>query len=228
MNALLAASAAFFLLHMLPSTPLRPRLVAVLGQQAYLGAFSLAAAITLWWSIHAFWAVDPTGRFWAVPAWWLWIKAALILFAFILIVGGLLTPNPSVPGGDKVLARRDAAGGIFAITRHPFNWGVAIWAIAHLVSQATVRGFVFFGMFAAMALIGSWLQQRRKRAELSGWSSFEAKTSFLPFAAILQGRAALSLKAIGWWQIAVAAILWAAILHFHMRWFGAQPLPFLS
>ena len=50
----------------------------------------------------------------------------------------------------------------------------------------------------------------------------------MPFAAILDGRASLSLKAIGWWQIAVAAVLWAVILYFHMRWFGAQPLPFLS
>ena len=32
MNALLAASAAFFLLHMLPATPLRPRLIALAGE----------------------------------------------------------------------------------------------------------------------------------------------------------------------------------------------------
>ncbi len=47
-------------------------------------------------------------------------------------------------------------------------WGIAIWAVAHMVSQPSLRGFVFFGGFAATALIGSYVQQRRKRAQLAG------------------------------------------------------------
>ncbi len=226
MNALLVASSTFFLLHLLPATPLRGRLIALAGEGPYSGVFSLLSIILLWWMARAFEAMPFGGEFWAVPAWWLWLNAALILFALILVAGGLLTPNPSAPGGSKLIGRRDLAQGIFAITRHPVMWGIAIWAIAHAIGEATVRGFAFFGTFAATALIGSWLQQRRKRAEIPAWSGFEAKTPFLPFAAIIQGRAKLSLKAFGWWRIAIAAVVWVLILHFHFRLFGVQPLPF--
>ena len=104
-------------------------------------------------------------------------------------------------------------------------WGIAIWALTHLASQPNLRGLMFFGSFAATALLGSWLQQRRKRAGLPGWAAFEAKTSFWPFAAILEGRATLSLGAIGWWKAAAATAIWALLLYFHLSWFGAQPLP---
>lgn len=228
MNALLAASAAFFLLHLLPATPLRPRLIGVAGEPVYAAIFSVASAAAIWWMVSSFNATPFGDKLWVAPDAWQWLKAVLILFAYILIVGGVATPNPSAPGGDKVLEKGNAASGIYAITRHPVMWGIAIWAISHTISQPTLRGFVFFGGFAATALIGSYLQQRRKRKELAEWPVFEAKTSFVPFAAILDGRAALSLKAIRWWQIAIAVVLWAAILHFHLRWFGAQPLPLLS
>ena len=226
MNALLVASAAFFLLHMLPATPLRARFIALTGEPVYSAVFSLASVVAIWWLASSFNAAPYGAKLWTVPEWWLLLKAALILFASILVVAGFATPNPSAPGGAKVLEKGNAAGGIFAITRHPAMWGFAIWAIAHLISQGTVRGFAFFGCFAATALIGSWLQQRRKRAELAGWPAFEARTSFWPFAAIVEGRAKLSLQAIGWRRIAAAVILWAVILHAHAWLFGVQPLPF--
>src|SRR5262249_16836772 len=148
-------------------------------------------------------------KLWLVPDWWLWLNAVLILFALILAICGVLTPNPSSPGAEKLLTNVDAAGsGIFAMTRHPVMWGAAIWAIAHAISLATVRGILFFGAFAATALIGSWLQQRRKRADIPAWAAFEAKTSFFPFAAMLERRAQLSLHAIGWRRIAVAVLAW--------------------
>ena len=228
MNALLAAAAAFFLLHMMPATPLRGRLIALAGEGPYLGAFTVLAIATIWWLATTFGAAPPGQDYWTVPPWWLWLEAGLILFALILAVTGMLTPNPSSLGAAKVLENPNAADGIFAITRHPMMWGIAIWAIAHTISQATVRGFVFFGTFAATALIGSWLQQRRKRATLPAWAEFEAKTSFVPFAAILDGRAKLSLKAIGWVRIAIAVLVWALLLHFHVLLFGRQPLPIYS
>ena len=168
MNALLAASSAFFLLHMLPATPLRPRLIGVAGEFVYAAIFSIASAAAIWWMVSSFNAAPYGDKLWVAPAAWLWLKAALVLFAYILIVGGVATPNPSAPGGDKVLEKGNAASGIYAITRHPLMWGIAIWAIAHMISQPNLRGFVFFGGFAATALIGSYLQQRRKRAQLAG------------------------------------------------------------
>ena len=224
MGALIAAASWFFLLHMLPSTPLRPRAIAIAGEGAYTAIFSIVSLISFYWLIHQF-NVAPYGdKLWLAPEWWHWVQAVLILFSFILLFGGLLTPNPSTPIGAEALDNPKVADGIFAITRHPVMWGAGIWGITHLISQATWRGFLFFGAIAATALIGSWLQQIRKRDTVPGWAAFEAKTSFFPFAAILQGRARFSLKAIGWWKIALAVIAWAAVVHFHFWLFGAHPL----
>ncbi|MBT3071563.1 NnrU family protein [Rhodomicrobium sp. Az07] len=222
MNGLLAAASAFFILHLFPSTPLRRRSVAIAGEGAYTAIFSILSLATLWWAVTEFNAAVPGEKLWSMPAWWIWIAAILILFAYILIVGGLATPNPSSPGAEKVLEKGDAAGGIFAITRHPVMWGIAIWAFAHLLSQGTWRGVFFFGALAATALIGSWLQQRRKRATVPGWADFEAKTSFVPFAAMADGRAHLSFARLGWWRVAIGVALWAAAFHFH-SWFAGVP-----
>jgi uncharacterized membrane protein len=224
-DLLVVAAAAFFLLHVLPSTPVRARSVALAGEGVYLAVFSLLSLVTIWWLTKQFNAAPYGTKLWFAPSWWPWLQAALILFALILSVGGLTTPNPSSPGAGKLLESPHAAGGIFAITRHPVMWGAGIWALAHMVSVATPRGLWFFGAFAATALVGIWLQQKRKRATLPGWTAFEAKTSFFPFAAILDGRAKLSLKAIGWWRAAIALALWAAVLHYHFWLFGARPLP---
>ena len=226
MNALTFSALWFFVLHLLPSTPLRPRAVALAGEGIYVAAFSILSIAAAYWMTHQFNAAPYGDKLWFDPGWWPWVKAALILFAFILVFGGSLTPNPSAPGGASVLENPGAAGGIFAITRHPVMWGIAIWAVAHMVSLATWRGFAFFGALAATALIGSYAQQIRKSASIPAWSAFEAKTSFWPFVAILQGRAKLSLKAIGWWRIAIAVFAWAAALHFHTWLVSVNPLPY--
>jgi uncharacterized membrane protein len=114
-----------------------------------MAAFSFLSLIAIWWLFRAFEMAPYGDKFWAVPAWWLWVQAALVLFALILAFGGLFTPNPAAPGGAKLLENRNVAQGIFAITRHPVMWGTAIWAIAHMIGEATERGFAFFGAFAA-------------------------------------------------------------------------------
>ena len=225
MGALSVASVWFFILHTLPSTPIRARSIAIAGLGVYTAVFAILSLIAVVWMSMQFASAPYGEKLWFVPGWWPWAKAALMLFAFILVFGGTLTPNPSAPGAEKVLDDPNAARGVFAITRHPVMWGVAIWAITHLISQGTWRGIAFFGSFAATALIGSWLQQKRKRATIPAWARFEAKTSFFPFVAILQGRAKLRVKEIGWKSLAIAVIAWAAILHFHSWIFGFHALP---
>jgi uncharacterized membrane protein len=222
---LAVAAIWFFALHLLPSTPLRPRAVALAGEGVYAALFSILSLASVYWMTRQFNAAPYGDKLWLAPDWWLYVKAALILFAFILMFGGLLTPNPSAPGGEKFENAGRAARGIFAITRHPLMWGFAIWALAHIVSQGTWRGIAFFGCFAATALIGSWLQQKRKRLTVPGWAAFEAKTSYWPFLAIVSGRAHFSLGAIGLWRIAIALAAWAVALHFHFWLFHVNPLP---
>jgi uncharacterized membrane protein len=228
--AWLAIAGLIFLgIHVVPATRLRRETVAAIGEGPYIGIFSIVSLISAWWWIRAFTQAPLDAELWHYPAWWPWLKAVIMLFAFILAVAGMASPNPSVPKGGKLLERPGVAQGIFAITRHPLMWGFGLWGIAHLISQPDWRGFWFFGLFAITAIGGALLQDRRK-AETYGadWQRFAAKTSFVPFVAILQGRAHLSLSEIGWWRIGVAVLLWAAILHLHATLFGVAPLPGLA
>ncbi|MBN33412.1 MAG: hypothetical protein CMM46_01300 [Rhodospirillaceae bacterium] len=65
---------------------------------------------------------------------------ALVFF----VVCGNATPNPSSVGSEKALERENAAGGIFSITRHPLLWGIALWALAHLIANGDVASLLFF------------------------------------------------------------------------------------
>lgn len=222
---LTAAAAAFVVLHLFPSTPWRRIVTLRLGEGRYLALFSLISLAAFIWLVWAFTSTAYGDKMWDLPQAWLWLKAALILFAFVLVAAGYLTPNPSMPGAGKALSST-AAKGVFAITRHPLMWGIAIWAIAHMLSQATSRGILFFGSLAVVALLGAWLQERRKRNELGApWLDFERRTSFWPFAALIAGRARFSFADLGWWRVAVAVAAWAAVLHFHGYLFGSPPLP---
>jgi uncharacterized membrane protein len=226
MLSLAAAAGIFVLLHLFPSTPWRRAAVARIGEGAYLGVFSLLSIASIAWVATAFQNASYGDKLWVMPEAWLWIKAAVLLLALVLITAGYLTPNPSMVGSAKAVQRPDSANGIFAITRHPLMWGVGIWAGTHLLSQATWRGVIFFGGLAIVALLGSWLQERRKRKELgAAWAEFERRTSFVPFAALVEGRAKFSFAALGWWRVALAFLSWAALLHFHDLLFGVQPLP---
>jgi uncharacterized membrane protein len=229
MEFLALSGLLFLLIHILPSTPLRRSAINLIGEGAYLGVFSLLSVLSIWWWVQSFNATAYDAALWSYPAWWPWLKALLLLFAAVLLVGGFTAPNPSIPRGGALLGRSDLGQGVFAITRHPGMWGVGLWAIAHLISQPNWRGFWFFGLFAITAIGGSYLQEKRKERELGeGWARFEAKTSFVPFVAILQGRASLSLSSIGWWRIGVAVLIWAMLLHLHVWLFAVPPLPGLA
>jgi NnrU protein len=106
---------------MLPSTPLRPRAVAIAGEGAYTAIFSILSLIAIYWLWTQFNAAPYGDKLWLMPGWWRWVQAALVLFSFILMFGGLLTPNPSMPVGAQALKNPDVADGIFAITRAGCN-----------------------------------------------------------------------------------------------------------
>jgi uncharacterized membrane protein len=77
--ALTAATSWFFLLHVLPSTPLWPRAVSIVGKGAYTAVFSILSLIAIYWLTKQF-NVAPYGdKLWLVPDWWRWAQAALMV-----------------------------------------------------------------------------------------------------------------------------------------------------
>ncbi len=229
MMTLAIAGLVFLGIHIVPATPLRRTVVGAIGEGPYMGLFSLVSLIVIWVWVRAFNAAAPDPVLWAFPIWWPWLKALIILGAAVLFVGGLSSPNPTLPNKGALLERPGVAQGIFAVTRHPLMWSFGLWGIAHLISQPNWRGFWFFGLFALTAIGGAVLQEWRKSETYgASWDRFAAKTSFIPMLAVLQGRARLSIAEIGWWRIGVAVLLWAIMLHLHPWLFGAAPLPGLA
>ena len=120
-----------------------------------------------------------------------------------------------------------AAGpvGIQTITRHPANWGVALWAGAHLFPNGDLASVLFFGGLLALAILGSLhIDHRRSRSHPEQWAGFARQTSFVPLAAVIRGRCRLDLPGIGWRSL-VGLAAFGLALWGHAWMMGASPLP---
>lgn len=226
MTNLLLAAIAFLVLHAFPSTPGRAWAIKRLGEPAYLGLFSFVSVAVLAWMIWAYQSAPAAEPLWITGETWRWINAGLMLAPFILIVSAVAQPNPSAVRSEGALERPEPWRGIFAVTRHPLMWGIAIWALLHLITRPDLPGLVFFAALGGLALGGAALQDVRKRRELgAAWETFESHTSMIPFAAVAAGTARLSLKDVGLWRLLAAVFVWMAMLHFHTPLFGVPAIP---
>lgn len=216
---LIAASAYFLLIHFgVSGTRLRDTLIARLGAGPYRGAFALASLLGLAWMIYAYRHAP------AVPLWGLLLAFrpaayVLVFIAFLLVVIGIATPSPTRAGMESRLAQGpQAVRGIVRITRHPFLWGVALWALAHLVVDGDIASLILFGSLLVLALGGTAaIDAKRRRMFAEQWTAFADVTSAIPFAAIAAGRNQLrpALVEIGIWRAVAAAIVYAVSFYLH-------------
>jgi uncharacterized membrane protein len=230
MTLLIAAAAAFVLLHLLVSgTRLRATLTGTMGQGAYMGLFSLVSVGLLAWLGFAFAAARGGAAdtvYWNGTSATRAIQLVLQLIAFFVVVVGLATPNPTSVRQEGALERPDVAKGMLRVTRHPFLWGVAIWAAGHLLVNGDLAGIVLFGAMLVLAIAGTFSIDAKRRLALGPkWEAFADQTSNVPFAAIAAGRQSLRLAEIGWWRIALALIIWAAVFFGHRYAFGVSAAP---
>jgi len=222
---LVAASAFFLLIHFgVSGTRLRDALVARLGEGAYRGMFSLASAAGLVWMIYGY-RQAPTVDLWGHPA-GLRPAALVLVFVAVLFVGvGLATPSPMQVGKEAKLKQgADAARGMLRITRHPFLWGVGLWALVHLSVNGDLASLILFGSLLLLALGGTRsIDAKRRRLFGDDWAPFAQATSSVPFAAILGGRSSLgaAVAEIGVVRPLAAVVAYALIFYFHGRLFGA-------
>ncbi len=226
MVSLLGACAFFLAIHVVISgSPLRQTIVASIGEGPYLGFFSLLSLAGMVWLALAY-AHAPSVWLWTAPAALRWAAPPLLLIAFLFVVVGLTTPSPTATGGESNLDRDDAARGILRITRHPFLWGVALWAVTHAALNGDAASLALFGSLLVLALIGPLLIDAKRRRAFGGkWSRFAARTSNVPFAAIATGRNTLQLGELGTWRVLAAVALWAVMLSTHRLIFGVSALP---
>lgn len=214
--SLALATLAFVGSHLAMSHPLRLRMIGALGEAGFQGVYSIVSLLALIGMIWAYGDADPVPLGWIVaPNWWWPVASGLMLAACVLLVGSLIR-NPAFPhpGAGKRPVR--PATGVFAITRHPMNWAFILWALVHLSLWWSPRNLIVAGGIFVLAVAGSIGQDRKKRAALGeSWRQWEARTSFVPFAALVQGRAQWSAAAPGWIAGVGGLALWLAITSFH-------------
>jgi uncharacterized membrane protein len=136
-----------------------------------------------------------------------------MLIASVLLAGSLVG-NPAFPN-PNVQAAPGAARGVYAITRHPMLWAFAIWGIAHILVYPVAKTFIVAIAIIILSLVGAASQDRKKeRLQPQIWVAWERQTSFVPFAALLDGRARIG--GLGFIAIFGGLILWLGATWAHI------------
>lgn len=212
--SLALATFAFVGTHLAMSHPYRGRLIGQLGEAGFRLAYSIVAFATLGWMILAYRGADN------IPLWMapdsVWIAGSIVmLLASILLVGSFIG-NPAFPhpGAEKLTVK--PARGVFAVTRHPMNWSFALWALVHLSVYGSPRNLIVAAGILFLAVAGSIGQDRKKRAVIGPrWQDWERRTSFVPFAALIDGRAAWRSAVPGWIALGGGFLLWLLVTSLH-------------
>jgi uncharacterized membrane protein len=201
----------------------------MIGEGLYLGAFSLASLLVIVWFATAYNAAAVSAenrilydlgigvRHLAIP---------VVALAFLLGAQGLLAPNPAAVRQGSAAASEGTVRGVLRITRHPFLWGVMIWAAFHLAANGDLASVIFFGTFLLLAFVGTLLIDAKRRRKLGAvWQAYSYKTSNLPFAAALSGRNRLKISESFGSRFWIAGAIFVAVLFAHAWLFSASPFP---
>jgi uncharacterized membrane protein len=226
---LISAAAAFIAIHLMVSgTRVREAIVRAIGERPYLGLFSAASLAIIVWLVMAYNAAQPSAgnrslydlghvRDLGIP---------IVALAFLLGVQGLLIRNPTAVQQDAAVGKEGVVQGVLRITRHPFLWGVVLWSGFHLLANGDLASVIFFGTFLVVALPGTCSIDAKLRRRLGpAWEAFAAKTSNIPFAAVLAGRNTLNIGESLGWRFWLALLLFLIMLFAHPRLFSVSPLP---
>lgn len=224
MLSLALAGLLFIVIHIgVSGTRLRDSAIAAIGKGGYMAVYGVATIVLILWLAYAYNHADYV-PLWGQPNWWKLVADVLMLPAFVLVVVGLATPNPTAVAQERLAGQ--APRGIVRVTRHPFLMGVALWAFLHLVANGDLASVLFFGSFLVVSLAGApSIDAKRRRALGAEWDAFASRTSILPFGAIASGRNTLDLGEIGWWRIGLGVLAYALFIGGHVHIVGVSPFP---
>jgi len=221
MAMLALATAVFLATHYVASTPVRSVLVRGLGDKIYAGLYSLVALVTLVWMIWAY-TKAPLERIWYGDEFKAWMLLLMPL-SLVLLVCGLTVRNPTAVGQGTGLKTMSEPRGILRVTRHPLMWAISIWAFLHLVTRGDSASIIFFGGLLLLAVSGpvliDWRMDRNFGVD---WTRFAAKTSNIPFAAIIQGRNQFRFEEIGWLKVLGGIALYIVLIVLHPYVIGTR------
>lgn len=181
LTGLIAASVAFVGSHFAMSHPLRGAIVSIFGEKGFQVVYSVVSFATMGWMYLAFKAAPVSIPLWSGFDDISWsVGSVLALLAMVLLAGSFVG-NPAMPAPGAAEAARKEPQGAFRITRHPMMWGIALWAIAHMIAAPIARTLVVALAILILALVGAHFQDGKKEVQLGeAWAEWESKTSYWP------------------------------------------------
>ena len=213
------AYVVFFLSHSVPvRPPLRPWLQARLGASGFTMAYSALSLGVLAWLIGAA-GRAPHVTLWDWAPWQVHVPLIVMGPVCLILALSIARPNPFSFGGARNDQFDPARPGIVRLSRHPLLAALALWATAHVVPNGDLAHVILFGTFAAFAILGGRLIDRRKRREMGPeWQCLhEASKRASGLSLYMSGETAVRLVAgIG---------LYVLLLWLHPGLFGVSPLP---
>lgn len=212
------AFAAFFLTHSVPiRPPARPWLVARLGHAGFALGYSALSLGVLAWLIGAA-GRAPYLPIWPWAPWQNHVVLTVMLPVCLILALAIARPNPFSFGGVGNDRFNPARAGIVRVTRHPLLLALALWAGAHLLANGDLAHAILFGTFAAFAVLGMCMVDRRRQREMGAdWGRLHAATRAAPLRPASGGEA---LQRAG-----AGLVLYAGLLWLHPYVFGVSPLP---
>lgn len=214
-----AAYGVFFLSHSIPvRPPIKPWLQARLGPSGFTVAYSALSLAVLAWLIGAA-GRAPFVTMWDWAPWQVNVPLTIMAPVCLILALSIGRPNPFSFGGANNDRFNPARPGIVRWSRHPLLLALALWATAHVLPNGDLAHVILFGTFAAFALLGGRLIDRRKRREMG------ADWRYLRVA--VEGAPRLSLHASGSTlaRLVAGIILYAILIWMHPILFGVSPLP---
>ncbi|PIV78190.1 MAG: NnrU family protein [Rhodobacteraceae bacterium CG17_big_fil_post_rev_8_21_14_2_50_63_15] len=215
----------FLISHRIPALiGVKAPLTAALGLRGYMVAFSLISTALLAWVIVAAGRAPYVGL-WDHQIWHRWAVNIVMPMALALIVFGTAAPNPFAFEG-RANGFDPARPGIAGLTRQPLLWGMALWSGAHLLANGDLAHGLLFGSFAVFSFLGMRIVEGRRARAMGAaeWQRLTARTSLIPFAALLTGRWKPATSP-SLWHAALWLAVWAGLWLLHAPMIGVSPAP---
>ncbi len=209
--------------HMIGSTePVRRFLIRNIGMLGFKGLYSLVALATFAPLCYVYFSHKHAGPLLFTALYGHRLAAqALMLLALVVLAQSLVTPSPLTTLSELTGSFNDRARGIQRVTRHPQNFGFAIFGFAHVLANPYAGDCLFFGGFVVYGVLSAMHQDKRTlatgREEIK---QFQSDTSFVPLAAILTGKQRPALAEYSFPALAASLIIFIILRLLHGRVFG--------
>lgn len=197
------------------SLPVRKWAIGRLGLMGFKALYSVVSFATFGPLVWVLWFGRHAGPALFTPVAGATFMAEVLMLAALMIhAQGYATLNPMSSVAEIKGKTKRRAVGIQRITRHPVNMGLALFGLAHCLTNPYLGDLIFWGGFPLFSMTSAWTQDTRLlETNREHFEPFMRETSILPFWAILTGR-----QTLVWSELKVVPAVLGIVVFGLLRW----------